>query len=173
MQLQWASGKSRYSSSVHKHRLELYHTRKAWVKTLVRPLPSLWGSQPRDQIVWMHRKKRFTSFPSPAGMSLTKLPLGRNNSVMTSLFPPRESLIVTSRLGTGNSRTFFYGEQPAPSLSSLELPTCSCLVLSELHRELCAQCTYILYLHIDCISLADRTAEWSNRKIVETGSWTN
>jgi hypothetical protein len=42
-------------------------------------------------------------------MSLTKLPLGRNNSVMTSLFPHRESLVVTSRLGTGNSRTFFYG----------------------------------------------------------------
>ncbi len=57
----------------------------------------------------VHRKKRFTSFPSPAGMSLTKLRLGRNNSVMTSLFPPRESLVVTSRLGTGNSRTFFYG----------------------------------------------------------------
>ncbi len=57
----------------------------------------------------LHRKKRFTftSFPSPAGMSLTKLPLGRNNSVMTSLFPPRESLVVTSRLGTGNSRNFF------------------------------------------------------------------
>jgi hypothetical protein len=55
----------------------------------------------------IHRKKRFTSFPSPAGTSLTKLPLGRNNSVMTSLFPPRESLVVTSRLGTGNSRTFF------------------------------------------------------------------
>jgi hypothetical protein len=52
-------------------------------------------------------KKRFASFPSPAGMSLTKLPLGRNNSVMTSFFPPRESLVVTSRLGTGNSRTFF------------------------------------------------------------------
>ncbi len=61
-------------------------------------------------IYWtVHRKKRFTGFPSPAGMSLTKLPLGRNNSVMTSLFPPRESLVVTSRLGTGNSRTFFYG----------------------------------------------------------------
>jgi hypothetical protein len=58
---------------------------------------------------YVHRKKRFTSFPSPSGMSLTKLPLGRNNSVMTSLFPPRESLVVTSRLGTGNSRTFFYG----------------------------------------------------------------
>jgi hypothetical protein len=57
----------------------------------------------------IHRKKRFTSFPSPAGMSLTKLPLGRNNSVVTSLFPPRESLVVTSRLGTGNSRTFYYG----------------------------------------------------------------
>ncbi len=38
-----------------------------------------------------------------------KLPLGRNNSVITSLFPPRESLVVTSRLGTGNSQTFFYG----------------------------------------------------------------
>jgi hypothetical protein len=46
-------------------------------------------------------------------MSLTKLPLGRNNSVMTSLFPPRESLVVTSRLGTGNSRTFFYGVIPS------------------------------------------------------------
>jgi hypothetical protein len=57
----------------------------------------------------LHRKKRFTSFPSPAGMSLTKLPLGRINSVMMSLFPPRESLVhvVTSRLGTGNSRTLF------------------------------------------------------------------
>ncbi len=42
-------------------------------------------------------------------MSLTKLPMGRNNSVMTSLFPPRECLVVTSRLGTGNLRTFFYG----------------------------------------------------------------
>jgi hypothetical protein len=52
-------------------------------------------------------KKRFTSFPSLAGMS-TKLPLDRNNSVMTSLFPPRESLVVTSRLGTVNSRTFFF-----------------------------------------------------------------
>ncbi len=61
-----------------------------------------------SQIFLIHRKKRFTSFPSPAGMSLT-IPLSRNNSVMTSLFPPSESLVVTSRLGTGNSRTFFYG----------------------------------------------------------------
>ncbi len=55
----------------------------------------------------LHRKKRFTSFPSPAGMLLTKLPLGRNNSVMMSLFPPMESLVVTSWLGMGNSPTFF------------------------------------------------------------------
>ncbi len=54
-------------------------------------------------------KKWFTSFPSPAGMSLTINSPGQENSVMTSLFPPRESLVVTSRLGTGNSRTFFYG----------------------------------------------------------------
>jgi hypothetical protein len=70
------------------------------------PATALFG---RLAISFLHRKKRFTSFPSPAGMSLTKLPLGRNNSVMPSLFPPRESLVVTSRLGTGNSRTFFYG----------------------------------------------------------------
>jgi hypothetical protein len=39
----------------------------------------------------LHRNRNFTSFPSPAGMPLTKLPLGRNNLFMTSLFPPRES----------------------------------------------------------------------------------
>ncbi len=69
-------------------------------KYIITPAGSLSSSQP-------HPKKRFRSFPSPAGMSLTKLPLGRNISVMTSLFPPRESLVVTSRLETGNSRTFF------------------------------------------------------------------
>jgi hypothetical protein len=55
----------------------------------------------------VHRKKRFTSFPSPAGLSLTKLPLGRNNSVIMSLFPPRESLVVTSRLGDGKLANLF------------------------------------------------------------------
>ncbi len=65
------------------------------------------GSGGNDTSAPIHCKKRFTSFPSPAGMLLTKLPLGRNNSVMNSLFLPRESLVVTSRLGTGNSRTFF------------------------------------------------------------------
>jgi hypothetical protein len=56
---------------------------------------------------WYTVKKSFTSFPSPAGISLIKLPLGRNNSVMTSLFPPRESLVVTSWLGTGTRDPFF------------------------------------------------------------------
>jgi hypothetical protein len=40
-------------------------------------------------------------------MSLTKLPLGRNNSVMTSLFPPRESFVGTSR--DGKLANLFYG----------------------------------------------------------------
>jgi hypothetical protein len=61
------------------------------------------------QEIAVHRQKRLMSFPSPAGMSLTKLRLGRNKLVMTSLISPRESFVVTSRLGTGNSRTFFYG----------------------------------------------------------------
>ncbi len=72
----------------------------------------MWGSSPmvRRNIKQRYTvKKRFTTFPSPAGMSLTKVPHGQDISVMTSLFPPRESLVVTSRLGTGNSRTFFYG----------------------------------------------------------------
>jgi hypothetical protein len=38
------------------------------------------------------RKKSFSIFPSPAGMSLTKISLGGNNLYMTSLFPPKESL---------------------------------------------------------------------------------
>ena len=84
-----------------------------WVATVNQSSPAPVGSdgQPVEPTVGSdgqpHHKKRFTSFTSPAGMSLTKLPLGRNNSVMTSLFPPRESLVVTSLLGTGNSRFFF------------------------------------------------------------------
>jgi hypothetical protein len=58
-------------------------------------------------------------------MSLTKLPLGRNNSVMTSLFPPRESLVVTSRLGTGNSRTFFLRCMLGKIWQKGSLKTCS------------------------------------------------
>jgi hypothetical protein len=46
-----------------------------------------WNRGHAIPLTTLHRKKRFTSFPSPAGMSLTKLTSGRNNSVMTSLFP--------------------------------------------------------------------------------------
>jgi hypothetical protein len=40
-----------------------------------------------------HPKKSFLIFPSPAGLSLTKLYLGGNNDVIYKLFPPRESLV--------------------------------------------------------------------------------
>ncbi len=56
---------------------------------------------------YIHSKKRLTSFPSSAGMSLTKLPLGRNNSVMTSLFPPRESLLWHPGWGRETREPFF------------------------------------------------------------------
>jgi hypothetical protein len=49
----------------------------------------------------------FSIFPSPAGMSLTKLPLGGNNFYMTSFFPPRESLVSDIPAGTGISKSFF------------------------------------------------------------------
>ncbi len=50
-------------------------------------------------LIWFyiqaHRKKNFSIFPSPAGMSL---------------FPPRESLVSDTRAaGTGISKSFFYG----------------------------------------------------------------
>ncbi len=50
------------------------------------------------RIEMLHCKKRLAIFQSPAGMSLTKLSLAGNNLIMT---------LVTSRLGTGKSLTFF------------------------------------------------------------------
>ncbi len=55
----------------------------------------------------IHRKKSFSIFPSPAGMSLTKLSLGGNNLYMTSLFPPRESLVIDIPAGDGNIEKLF------------------------------------------------------------------
>ncbi len=55
----------------------------------------------------VHRKKSFSIFPSPAGMSLSKLSLGRNNSYMTSLFPTRESLVSDILAGGGNIKKLF------------------------------------------------------------------
>jgi hypothetical protein len=75
-----------------------------------------WEHSPSASILWYTVKKRSRVSRLQPGLSLTKLPLARNNSVMTSLFPPRESLVVTSRLGTGNSRTFFYGVCTGPMI---------------------------------------------------------
>ncbi len=48
--------------------------------------------------------KKVLVFPSPVGMSLTKLSLDGNNK----LFPAREILVCASRLGTGKTVNFFF-----------------------------------------------------------------
>jgi len=55
----------------------------------------------------LHCKKSFSIFPSPAGISLTKLSLGGNNDVIYKLFPPRESLAGDIPVGDGNIKRFF------------------------------------------------------------------
>jgi hypothetical protein len=56
------------------------------------------------RIKCIHCKKRLSFFPSPAGMSLTKLSLAGNNLINNS---PGRVWLVTSRLGTEKSTTFF------------------------------------------------------------------
>jgi hypothetical protein len=51
-------------------------------------------------------KKRFAIFPSPAGLSLTKLSVAGNNLYKTSLFPPRESLVSDNPARDGKIVTF-------------------------------------------------------------------
>ncbi len=53
----------------------------------------------------LHCKKRLAVFPSPAGMSLTKLSLARNNRIIP--LQGEFGGLVTSRLGTGKRITFF------------------------------------------------------------------
>ena len=53
-------------------------------------------------------QKNFSIFLSPAGMSLTKLSLGGNILYMTSLFPPRESLVSGIPAGNGDIEKLFY-----------------------------------------------------------------
>ncbi len=55
----------------------------------------------------LNRKKSFSIFPSPAGMSLTKLSLGPNNDVIYKLLPPRESLVIDIPAGDGNMEKLF------------------------------------------------------------------
>jgi hypothetical protein len=56
----------------------------------------------------VHCKKRFAIFPTPAGISLTKLSLAGNNLII-----PNQGRVcsVTSRMGKGKSLTFFYSEK--------------------------------------------------------------
>jgi hypothetical protein len=53
----------------------------------------------------LHCKKRLSNFPSPAGMSLTKLSLGGNN--LQKLFPSRESLVSDIPDGDGKIKNLF------------------------------------------------------------------
>jgi hypothetical protein len=53
--------------------------------------------------IHVHRKKKVREFPVPSRDVTTKLSLGGNNDVITELFLPRESWLVTSRLEMGNS----------------------------------------------------------------------
>jgi hypothetical protein len=57
----------------------------------------------------MHRKKSFSIFPSPAGMSLTKFSLGGNYDIINKLFLPRESLVSDIPAEDGNIEKIFYG----------------------------------------------------------------
>ncbi len=54
-----------------------------------------------------HHKKSVLIFPSPAGMSLSKLSLGGNNDVIYKLFPLRESLVSDIPAGGGNIEKLF------------------------------------------------------------------
>jgi hypothetical protein len=78
------------------------------------------GSQPMSTVAhrspnWrsnsifnLHRKKSFSIFPSPAGMSLTKLSMGGNNDVIYKLFPPRESLVSDITAADGDIEKHFF-----------------------------------------------------------------
>ncbi len=57
--------------------------------------------------IFLHRKKSFSIFPSPAGMSLTKLAPGGNNDIRYKLFPPRKSLVSDIPAGDGNIKKLF------------------------------------------------------------------
>jgi hypothetical protein len=56
-------------------------------------------------------------FPSPAGMSLTKLSLGGNYDVIYKLFPSRESLVSDIPAGDGKMANLFLQCMVAPSSS--------------------------------------------------------
>jgi hypothetical protein len=73
-----------------------------------------------DFLKVLHCKKRFVIFPSPAGMSLTKLSLGGNNDVIYKLFPPRESLVSDIPPGVGKIVNLFYSVFSSVYISSYQ-----------------------------------------------------
>ncbi len=76
--------------------------------------------------VWyiVYTVNKLSIFPSPAGMSLTKLSLGGNNDVIYKLFRPRESLVSDIPAGDGNiEKFFFYGVQYHSTIGCWEVRT--------------------------------------------------
>ncbi len=71
------------------------------------------AKRPWSRFVWkllgdrIHCKKSFSTFPSPAGISLTKLSLGGNYDVIDKLFLPRESLVCDIPAGDGKIAILF------------------------------------------------------------------
>jgi hypothetical protein len=57
----------------------------------------------------VYRKKSFSVFPSPAGMSLSKLSLGENYDVISKLFLLSESFVSDIPARYGKIEKFFYG----------------------------------------------------------------
>ncbi len=84
-----------------------YRCQQHWRYTQMSTTPSLGPLCHDYPIACLHRKKKVHEFPVSSRDVTNQTPSGQEYSVMTSLFPPWESLVVTSGLGTGNSRTFF------------------------------------------------------------------
>ncbi len=91
----------------------IYHIFQIWLCSRILPNYLLfvilitvvhWGPTPwcRPKF-WTYTVKKVSVFPSPAGMSRTKLSFAGD----IKLFPARESLVSDIRLGTGKLLAFF------------------------------------------------------------------
>jgi hypothetical protein len=80
---------------------------KVWAQEGRPPPPSTAVAEPGPDGKALHRKKSFSIFPSPAGMSLTKLYLCGNYDVTNKLFLPRKSLVSDIPAGDGNIEKLF------------------------------------------------------------------
>ncbi len=76
----------------------------------------------------VHCKKRLAIFPSPAGMSLTKLSMVGNNRPGSKLFPAIESLVSDIPAGDGKIANLFY------SVEMHTHPTHLCVVCLQLPK---------------------------------------